>query len=206
MARLPRSELLPAHGFFHVTARGVGDEAIFRDDADRLAFLARLRDAVDRFEWRSYAFCLMTTHYHVVVAAARARLSAGLHRVNGVYAQQFNRRYNRRGHLFADRFSAWVIKSDEHLQATCRYVLLNPVRARICDDAAAYPWSGSRYGKKDLAGGHRHAVSWTGARSLSGCHQPRFTAYHSTVSRSPSSHAIAGSQPSSRRIFVASSR
>ena len=147
MPRRPRSEVLPPHGFFHVTARGVADEAIFRDDADRLAFLARLREAVERFQWRSYAFCLMTTHYHLVVEAARVPLSAGVHRLNGLHAQQFNRRYGRRGHLFADRFSAWLIESEEHLHAACRYVLLNPVRAGICSDPAAYRWSAGRYGE-----------------------------------------------------------
>ncbi|MBD0347962.1 MAG: transposase [Thermoleophilia bacterium] len=147
MPRLPRRELLPQHGFFHITARGVAEEAIFRDDADRVVFLALLGGTVGRFHWRSHSFCLMSTHYHLVIEAQRALLSAGLHRLNGIYAQHFNRRHGRRGHLFADRFAAWLIESEEHLYAACRYLLLNPVRAGLCHDPAAYLWSGSRYGK-----------------------------------------------------------
>ena len=143
MARALRSDL--PDGFYHVTGRGVAKTKIFRDSTDRLAFLLLLRRTIDRFRWKWIVFCLMSTHYHVVIEATREDLSRGMHRLNGLYAQQFNARYARRGHLFGDRFSAWLIESEDHLTATCRYVLLNPVRAGLCGAIEDWPWSGTSY-------------------------------------------------------------
>lgn len=106
MPRVPRTIALPEQGVFHIVTRGAGDVAVYRDDPDRLRFLTLLQQVVKRFEWRMDAFCLMTTHYHLVAWAGREALSAGLHRLNGLYASGYNRRHDRRGHLFGDRFWA----------------------------------------------------------------------------------------------------
>ena len=128
-------------GFFHVTARGVNGERIYRSDADRVLFLRLLAEAPRRNAWRCHAFCLMGTHYHLVLEATVACLSRGLHRLNGVYAQLFNRRHGRTGHLFGERFHAWAVLDEDHLAATCRYVLANPVRAGLCSSPDDWPWS-----------------------------------------------------------------
>jgi putative transposase len=140
VARLPRY-VFPGNGVYHVTARGVDGTAIFRDDADRRGFLGLLGEVVDRHDWLVHAFCLMTNHYHLVVEALRVQLSFGLHRLNGLHAQRFNRRYRRTGHLFGDRFWSGSIDSDEELEAACTYVLANPVRAGLCTRPADWSWS-----------------------------------------------------------------
>ena len=66
-----------------------------------------------------------------------------MHRLNGVYALRFNRRYGLRGHLFETRFSSWVIRDEEHLNAAIEYVLGNPVRAGLCREPREWRWSGS---------------------------------------------------------------
>ncbi|MGH3105146.1 MAG: transposase [Gaiellaceae bacterium] len=142
MPRQPRSDL--PDGFYHVTARGVAGARIVRDDDDRRLFLGLLAGTVARCRWRCHAFCLMTTHYHLVLETTRADLSRGVQRLNGVHAQQFNVRHGRTGHLFGARFASWLIESEEHLEATCRYVRLNPVRAGLCREADDWPWSGTR--------------------------------------------------------------
>src|SRR5213078_4354641 len=91
MPRLRRSDL--PDGVFHVTARGVAGTAVFRDDEDRRLFLGLLGRTVDRHEWTCHAFCLMGTHYHLVVQATRKDVSAGIQWLNGTYAQSFNRRH-----------------------------------------------------------------------------------------------------------------
>lgn len=142
MPRRPRSEL--PDGFFHVVSRGVAGCAVFRDDDDRSLF-ARLLDAVERrVLWICHAFCLMGTHYHLVVEADVPRLARGMHWLNGVYAQRFNRRYARRGHLFENRYSAFIIHDEDHLRATSLYVLANPVRAGLCTSPEDWSWSGPR--------------------------------------------------------------
>jgi putative transposase len=128
-------------GVFHVTTRGVAREPIFHDDEDRRTFLRLLAETGRKHSWRCHVFCLMGTHYHLILETTLARLSGGLHRLNGVYAQLFNRRHGRSGHLFGDRFHAWVVSDDDHLRAACHYVLQNPVRAGLCAKAADWPWS-----------------------------------------------------------------
>jgi REP element-mobilizing transposase RayT len=83
----------------------------------------------------------MGTHYHLVVETPVLRLSKGLQRLNGAYAQAFNRRHARTGHLFGDRFASWVVEDEEHLVAACRYVVENPVRAGLCAHAEEWRWS-----------------------------------------------------------------
>lgn len=143
MARVLRTAL--PDGYFHVIARGVDGCEIVRDDIDRRRFLSYLRDSVDRYGWVVHAFCLMTTHYHVVLYSKTIDLSGGVQRLNGRYAQFFNRRHLRFGHLFADRFTSRVIESERYLRDACLYVVENPVRAGICDSGAPWPWAHSRY-------------------------------------------------------------
>jgi len=65
-----------------------------------------------------------------------------MHRINGIYAQQFNHRYEHAGHLFEGRYSSRVIESDDHLGEACQYVWNNPVRAGLCERSGDWPWSG----------------------------------------------------------------
>ena len=144
MGRVARSSL--PDGNFHVFARGVAGGQIFRDDIDRSAFLRILAFCERRQAWTCHAFCLLSTHYHLVVETTRKNLSAGHHRLNGRYARQFNKRHGLFGHVFAERFSARLIESEEYLYDTCEYVLLNPVKAGLCDRIEDWPWSYSRFG------------------------------------------------------------
>jgi REP element-mobilizing transposase RayT len=144
MARIPR-HLFP-DGSYHVVTRGVDGLDIYRTREDRLRFLRLFARVVRENDWSCHAFCLMTNHYHLVVEALCEQLSAGLHRLNGVYAQRFNERYARRGHLFGDRFWSGLIEGENELAAVCAYVVNNPVRAGLAETAAEWPWSASRYG------------------------------------------------------------
>ena len=139
MPRVPRSQL--PDGVFHATARAVFGARLFDDDLDRIDFLQLLRSTTARYDWRCHAHCLMGTHYHLVLAASRERLSDGMRRLNGAYARRFNKRHGRRGHLFDERFASFAIEGDRHLAAAIDYVLQNPVRAGLCEDARDWPWA-----------------------------------------------------------------
>jgi REP element-mobilizing transposase RayT len=143
MPRIPRQAL--PDGIFHVTSRGVARSPIFRDPLDYLALRSQLREVMRKFAWNVYAYCLMPNHYHLIVETDREHLSAGMHRLNFLYAQRFNRRHDRAGHLFQNRFAAYVIESDEHLLNSIGYVSQNPVRAGLCDAAADWPWAASAF-------------------------------------------------------------
>jgi len=129
-----------------VTTRGNCGAFVFWDDEDRLFFVQLLRRVVRRYGWRVHAYCLMGTHYHLVVETLQPLLSAGMQRVNGRHAEEFNRKYRRTGHLFGDRFGARVVEDEEYLAEVCRYVINNPVRAGLCATPADWPWSACRYG------------------------------------------------------------
>lgn len=141
MPRPPRIQL--ANGLYHVTARGVAEYALFCDQGDRRLFIDLLRTTIRRCQWECHAYCLMTTHYHLLVQTRAPNLAAGMHFLNGRYAQLFNERYGRLGHLFFRRYAATMIGSEEQLAQAWQYVLDNPVRAGLCSRAEDWPWSGS---------------------------------------------------------------
>lgn len=144
---MPRqARRLVLDGIYHVTSRGVARSLTFRDRDDHVLFLRLLLAAVTHWGWTFHVLCLMPNHYHLIVETTGPRLSAGMHEANGVYAQRFNAKYDRSGHLFGDRFQTRLIETQDHLEAACRYALDNPVRAGLCATAADWPWSRSRYG------------------------------------------------------------
>ena len=144
MSRMPRS-CLP-DGYFHVVARGIATRPIFLDTEDRETFLDLVALCERLHGWSCDALCVMTTHYHLVLESRRVDLSDGIHRLNWRYARHFNRRHERYGHVFAERFSTRVIEGEQYLFEACAYVVLNPVRAGLCDQPDEWPWSYSRYG------------------------------------------------------------
>jgi REP element-mobilizing transposase RayT len=129
---------------YHVIARGNERAPIYRDDADRFRFLRTLAHVVDRFGWLCHAYCLMGNHYHLVVETPRPNLPTGMQQLNGPYAQGFNERHGRCGHVFQARYRSILVEKDSHLLALCRYVVLNPVRAGIRRRPGAYLWSSYR--------------------------------------------------------------
>ena len=147
MARPLRIEFPGA--IYHVTSRGDRREPIFEDDEDRRAFLDAVGQAMERFDAVALAYCLMDNHYHLVIHTRRANLSRLMQRLNGVYTQAYNRRHAKVGHLFQGRFKGILVDENAYLLEVCRYVDLNPVRARLVRDPGNWPWSsyGAHTGK-----------------------------------------------------------
>lgn len=139
MARPLRLEFPGA--IYHITARGNAQGEIFFGDEDRSLFLVCLGEVVTRFTWLCHAYCLMDNHYHLLIETPDGNLSEGMRQLNGVYTQRFNRRHGRVGHLFQGRFKAIVVERDSYLLELCRYVVLNPLRARMVKHIERYPWS-----------------------------------------------------------------
>jgi len=112
----------------HVSALVGGEELLFRESEDRREFLRQLCKVSQRNEWRCDAYCLMGNHFHLIVYTVKPTLSAGMRRLCGSYAQWFNWKYDRRGHLFARRFMSQHIVDEAHLLEVHRYVALNCAR------------------------------------------------------------------------------
>jgi putative transposase len=135
----------------HVFARGNAKERIYRDDRDRARYLVLLGHVVERQSWRCLAYCLMDNHVHLLVETPEANLGAGMQLLHGLYAQAFNKRHRRSGHVFEGRFGAVRVRSDEQLLQAARYIARNPVEAGLCDDPAMWSW-GSHAAVADTSG------------------------------------------------------
>ena len=129
---------------YHVTSRGNARAKIYLTDGDRLEFLDVLDQVVSRFGWVCHAYCLMSNHYHLLVETPAANLSKGIQLLNGVYTQRFNRATKRSGHVFQGRFKAILVEKESHLLELARYVVLNPVRAKMVRSARDWGWSSYR--------------------------------------------------------------
>jgi putative transposase len=83
----------------------------------------------------------MDNHVHLLVETLEANLAAGMRRLHGLYAQTFNERHGRSGHVFQGRYGAVRMKSDEQLWAVAAYIARNPVDAGLCDSPEEWAWS-----------------------------------------------------------------
>jgi putative transposase len=139
MPRPPRVQL--PGGIYHLVARGNRRGPIYLDGDDFALFLGLGGTTVRRYGWTCHAYCLMPNHFHLLVQTEDANLSDGMHRLNSCYAHAFNERHGYRGHVFEARFGARVVDSDAYLGEVARYIVLNPVRAGLCDSAGEWRWS-----------------------------------------------------------------
>jgi REP-associated tyrosine transposase len=146
MPRPPRLEFPGA--LYHVTARGNERRALYRDDADREEYLARLAHYRRKFGFRLLSYCLMRNHVHLAIRAGPTPLSRVMAGLHSSYAEWFNRRHARVGHLFQGRYTAFLVQEQRYLHALVRYIHRNPVEARIVPRAQDYKWSSDRFFRK----------------------------------------------------------
>ena len=117
---------------------------IFLDDDDRELFLTVLAEAVEIFNWSVHSYCLMGNHYHLLLETPDSNLAKGMRHLNGVYTQRFNRQHKRVGHVFQGRYKAIIVQKESYLLELARYIVLNPVRARMVRSVKDWPWSSYR--------------------------------------------------------------
>jgi REP element-mobilizing transposase RayT len=142
MPRHPRLHV--PGGLYHAILRGNHRQLIFHGDVDYLAFEDLLGAALDRYDARLHAYCWMPNHVHLAVQVGEPPLGRLMHLVASRYARRKQREVPTTGHLFERRYRAKLVASDQYLLALVRYIHLNPVRAGLTADAAAYRWSSHR--------------------------------------------------------------
>jgi putative transposase len=139
MAR-PLRVLVP-DGTYHVTSRGINKTRIYSDDVDRRAFLARLGDVVKASGWSCLSYCLMDSHFHLVVRTPQPNLPEGMRSLKSGHAQYFSRRHAWDGPLFSRRYWGQLIQRDSYLLSAIKYVALNPVASGLCAEPSEWAWS-----------------------------------------------------------------
>ncbi|MBI4669745.1 MAG: transposase [Elusimicrobia bacterium] len=130
--------------FYHVLCRGIERRNIFQDNNDYQQFLQLLEETAGRWEIMVHAYALMGNHYHLLLQTKGGVLSVPMRHLSGLYAQYFNRRHQRAGHLFQGRFKALLIEKDSYSLTLSRYIHKNPVKAKLAPFAWDYPWSSCR--------------------------------------------------------------
>ncbi|MDT9547239.1 MAG: transposase [Chlorobium phaeovibrioides] len=143
---MPRGPRLDAPGtLHHVMIRGIDRGNIFLDDTDRAEFLARMGRLAKASGTGVYAFALMSNHVHMLLKSSADGLSAFMRRLLSGYAQFFNRRHKRVGHLFQNRYKSIICEEDAYFEKLVAYINLNPLRAGLVGtlkELSLYPWSG----------------------------------------------------------------
>ena len=139
MPRKPRIEYEGA--FYHVITLGNQRQKIFKEPADHQKYLQLLTIYKNRYHCSLYAYVLMGNHVHILIETKDTPLSKVFQGINQTYTAYFNRKYRTVGHLFQGRYKAVLCDRENYLLALLKYIHQNPVRAKIAERLADYPWS-----------------------------------------------------------------
>ena len=136
-------------GYLHVIVRGIGRQLLFEEPSDYHYYIWLLEKYSGETGTAVNAYCLMENHVHLLVRHKEGSVSLFMKKMGISYSAYFNRKYERTGHLFQDRFKSEPVDDDAYFLSVNRYILKNPEKAGICS-AADYPWSSySLYFSKD---------------------------------------------------------
>ncbi len=143
---MPRQARLDSPGtLHHIILRGIEGTQIFRSDQDRQNFLSRIDPLVFKTGTRVLAWALMDNHVHLLMFSGPQGIPKFMRSLLTGYAIWFNRRYQRIGHLFQNRYKSIVCEVDPYFLELVRYIHLNPLRAGVVQSVKElnhYPWSG----------------------------------------------------------------
>ncbi|MDW7684054.1 MAG: transposase [Bacillota bacterium] len=148
MPRHARKE--SASKMYHVIFRGINKQDIFLDDEDRRKFLMVLLIVKELCGFELYSYCLMSNHVHLLIGGVdKQQLAEIIKRISASYVYWFNKKYNRCGHLFQERFRSEPVDNTSYFLTVIRYILQNPVKAGLVARAADFPWSSYHEFKND---------------------------------------------------------
>lgn len=140
MPRLPRVYVEGA--VYYITCKGAYNERLFGDEKDYMMYQELLKKYRDEHGFKLYAYCLMPQHLHLLIEPSpAAEISEIMRSLNTAYPKYFNNRYQRRGHLFRERFKACLIEKDSYLADVISHIHRNPIRLNLAASAQEYPYS-----------------------------------------------------------------
>jgi putative transposase len=144
MPRIPRGQL--DGQAFHILNRGNDRATVFHKSDDFRAFIDLLAEAKVRTPVRTAAFCILSNHFHLVVEPERnANLSEFMHWWFTSHVRRYHSHHGTSGHVWQGRFKSFPIQKDDHFLTVVRYVLQNPVRARLTQRPDEWRWSSLHY-------------------------------------------------------------
>ncbi len=126
---------------YHIMIRGINQQTIFTDDEDHGRFINTIAKYRREIAFKIYAYCLMDNHVHLLIKEGDEALSNTMRRIGISYVSWYNWQYNRKGHLFQDRYKSETVENDTYFLTVLRYIHQNPLKAGICKDIELYKWS-----------------------------------------------------------------
>lgn len=139
---MPRRLRIHERGaFYHVTSRGNNKEQVFFSDEDYSTYTFLMKKYSLKYCTEIHAYALMPNHIHLLARVDSMPLQKFMQGLQQSYAQIFNKRYDRVGHVFQGRYNAHLISNEQYLLQVFKYIHLNPVRAGLADDPKTYRWS-----------------------------------------------------------------
>ncbi|MBI4685490.1 MAG: transposase [Nitrospirae bacterium] len=165
---MPRIARVCAEGYsHHITQRGNNKEKTFFDDEDKRFYLDALQRYKDKYKMKILAYCLMGNHVHILAMPEKeTSLARGIGGTNLLYTQYINRKYNRSGRLWQNRFFSSVIEKEPYLWAVIRYIEQNPIRAKLVKRAEDYQWSSARAHVLDIKDDVLSKESWFNEKEI----------------------------------------
>ena len=134
----------------HVTQRAAGKEPLFLEDTDYLTMLGLLKDIAEEYWLKIYAFCFMPNHIHLLLSPQEVNLSDAMRSLYSRYARRFNKKYERKGHLFGGPYRQAVCLDDSYLLTASLYIHQNPIRANLVSHPCEHRWSSCRLYCEDV--------------------------------------------------------
>ncbi|MEA4961018.1 REP-associated tyrosine transposase [Lutispora sp.] len=131
-------------GIYHIMLRGINRQNVFEDEQDIERLLETIKKYKEVSKCEIYAYCIMTNHFHMLVKEVDESISDTIKRISSSYVFWYNKKYERCGHLFQERFKSETVENDEYFLIVLRYIHQNPMKAGIVKDIAQYKWSSYR--------------------------------------------------------------
>src|SRR3989338_10330805 len=155
MPRKPR--ILTDSGIYHLISRGNNRQVLFRESADFQAYLDFIGLVKKEYTFHLFHYCLMSKHVHLVARFFdQEGLQKVMQRINLNYAKLYRRKYRYCGHVFQDRFKSFPIEADSYVLECGRYIERNPLKAKMVEKLADYPWSSYSF---YASGGERPVIT-----------------------------------------------
>lgn len=140
MARIRKENINTS--FFHIMVQGINKEYIFESKEDINKYIQIMLETKEKINIMILAYCIMNNHAHILFHEEKVEnLTKYMHRVNLLYAKYYNKKHNRVGYVFRDRYKTQPIYSEKHLYTCVKYIHNNPVKANICKRAEEYKYS-----------------------------------------------------------------
>jgi len=140
MARVKTEEAI-----FHIMCKSISEVQLFRDGDDKKKYISLVKKYKQLYKFKIYGYCIMDNHSHLVIDANGSDISKVMHGINFSYAMYFNRKYEREGHLFKDRFKSKIVDNDKYLKTLSLYIHNNPT------DIGEYKKCPDKYGFSSLS-------------------------------------------------------